>query len=101
MECNLKDIYELVCEVKEKFPDKTIWLYTGYTLEELIENIYTSNFDTDILRESYEKIKVVEKKSQRYITVDAVKSEKMQIKAKRDRDFAGEEIIGTFIDKLK
>lgn len=50
MECNLKDIYELVCEVNEKFPNKNIWLYTGYRLEDLIKSIYTSNYETDILR---------------------------------------------------
>lgn len=27
---NLNDIYNLCKEVKEKYPDKTIWLYTGY-----------------------------------------------------------------------
>jgi len=63
--------------------------------------VIDNNVKDNSKKESYEKSKVVEKKSQRYITVDAVKSEKMQIKAKRDSDFAGEEIIGTFIDKLK
>lgn len=32
---NRKDILELLKEVKEKFPEKTIWLYTGYTYEEI------------------------------------------------------------------
>lgn len=32
---NLDDVYALLQEVKEKFPDKDIWLYTGYTFEEL------------------------------------------------------------------
>lgn len=32
---NLDDILELVKEVKEEFPEKTIWIYTGYTYEEL------------------------------------------------------------------
>ena len=34
---SIDDVLELVKEVKEKFPTKDIWLYTGYTLEE-IEN---------------------------------------------------------------
>lgn len=34
---NLPDIYELIKEIREKYPDKTIWLYTGYTVED-VEN---------------------------------------------------------------
>ena len=33
---NVQLIHELICEVKDKFPDKDIWLYTGYELN--IEN---------------------------------------------------------------
>lgn len=33
---NRECISQLVLEIKEKFPDKTIWLYTGYTWEELL-----------------------------------------------------------------
>ena len=32
---NLDDILHLVKRVKTAFPDKTIWLWTGYTFEEL------------------------------------------------------------------
>lgn len=32
---NINEITKLVYEVKQKFPDKTIWLYTGYTLDEI------------------------------------------------------------------
>ena len=31
---NIKDILSLVKEIREKFPSKSIWLYTGYTLQE-------------------------------------------------------------------
>ncbi len=34
---NRRDIATLVTEVKKRFPDKTIWCYTGYTWEELME----------------------------------------------------------------
>lgn len=34
---NLETVYKIVKIVKEKFPDKTIWLYTGYTWEEILE----------------------------------------------------------------
>ena len=32
---NRKDILDLVTEVKEKFPNKKIWMYTGYVYEEI------------------------------------------------------------------
>ena len=34
---NRKDIAKLVVEIRKKFPNKTIWCYTGYTWEELLE----------------------------------------------------------------
>ena len=34
---NINTVYRIVKTVKEKFPDKTIWLYTGYTWEEILE----------------------------------------------------------------
>lgn len=30
---NLPDVYNLIKEIKTKFPDKDIWLYTGYELK--------------------------------------------------------------------
>lgn len=30
---NLPDVYDLIKEVKEKYPDKDVWLYAGYTLD--------------------------------------------------------------------
>lgn len=37
---NLNDIYQLILEIKEKFPTKTIWIYTGYTWEDILANDY-------------------------------------------------------------
>lgn len=34
---NRKEIAQLVKEIKKRFPDKTIWCYTGYTWEELLK----------------------------------------------------------------
>ena len=34
---NRREIAELVSEIREKFPDKTIWLYTGYRYDELLK----------------------------------------------------------------
>ena len=36
--CNRSTIYGLIKEIKEKFPEKDIWLYTGYTWEEIFDN---------------------------------------------------------------
>lgn len=38
---NLPDVYDLIKEIKTKFPNKDIWLYTGYTL-------LISDFDTTV-----------------------------------------------------
>lgn len=38
---NLPDIYDLIKEIKTKFPDKNIWLYTGFILS-------INNFDTTV-----------------------------------------------------
>lgn len=34
---NLDTVYNIVKTVKEKFPNKSIWLYTGYTWEEILK----------------------------------------------------------------
>lgn len=38
---NLSEVLSLVKEIREKFPDKTIWLYTGYSIEDIV------NFNTN------------------------------------------------------
>ena len=35
---NRRDVRELMEEVKTRFPDKTIWVYTGYTWEEILQD---------------------------------------------------------------
>ena len=37
--CSYDDILSLAKEIKEKFPKKDIWLYTGYTFEYINENL--------------------------------------------------------------
>lgn len=32
---NINEVYSLCKEIKEKFPTKDIWLYTGYTFEDI------------------------------------------------------------------
>lgn len=43
-ENNLKDVVNLIFKVKENFTQKTIWLYTGYSFEELKEMYKTMQF---------------------------------------------------------
>lgn len=38
---NLPDVYDLIKEIKTKFPDKDVWLYTGYVLS-------INDFDTSV-----------------------------------------------------
>ena len=47
---NLKDIENLCKIVKKTFPNKTIWIYTGYTLEEIFSG---SNQDRKRIVEKY------------------------------------------------
>jgi len=35
---NLDDVYELIVEIRDKFPNKDIWLYTGYRFDRIINN---------------------------------------------------------------
>lgn len=44
---NLETVYLLLKEVKEKFPQKNIWLYTGYTWEQIFPEVVTDNFDVN------------------------------------------------------
>ena len=46
---NRKMIRDLVLNVKTKYPDKTIWCYTGYTWEELMAQAETDQNLKDIL----------------------------------------------------
>ncbi len=42
---NVETIYLLIREIKERFPTKDIWLYTGYTLEQIFPTIVTDNLN--------------------------------------------------------
>ena len=41
-EANLNGIYNIVSKVKDDFNYKTIWIYTGYTYEDLMQDTSTS-----------------------------------------------------------
>ncbi len=42
---NVETVYLLIKEIKEKFPNKDIWLYTGYTLNQIFPTVITSDLD--------------------------------------------------------
>jgi anaerobic ribonucleoside-triphosphate reductase activating protein len=45
---NIKDLYNFISKFKAKFPDKKIWLYTGYRFESLIDRIKLADFSDDL-----------------------------------------------------
>lgn len=44
---NVNDVYDLILEIKEKFPEKDIWLYTGYKWESILNPVITDNFNPE------------------------------------------------------
>lgn len=44
---NVNQVLPLIKEIKEKFPDKTIWLYTGYTYEQIMWPVITDDFNPE------------------------------------------------------
>ena len=44
---NLEGIYDVIKDVKEIFPDKKIWLWTGYAWESIFNPIVTDNLDLE------------------------------------------------------
>lgn len=46
---NAETIYLLVKEIKNKFPTKDIWLYTGYTWENIFPNVATCDLNLNML----------------------------------------------------
>lgn len=44
---NLSNVYSLVKEIKSEFPEKTIWLYTGYTWEQIMYPVVTDDFNIE------------------------------------------------------
>ncbi|MCR5002710.1 MAG: anaerobic ribonucleoside-triphosphate reductase activating protein [Lachnospiraceae bacterium] len=44
-QANRFDVSQLAAQIREKFPDKTIWLYTGYQWKEIYELPLMKNID--------------------------------------------------------
>lgn len=89
---NREQIKNLVSNVKKLYPDKTIWSYTGYTWEELMEQVKTDKYLKEILnnidvllegrfvlKEANEKLKYVGSSNQRIIDVPKTLANNMEI----------------------
>ena len=46
---NVEEIYLLLKEIKEKFPTKDVWLYTGYTWESIFPKVCLDMFNVNNL----------------------------------------------------
>lgn len=44
---NVEEVLYIVKKIKKDFPDKGIWLYSGYTWEQIIRPITTDDFNPD------------------------------------------------------
>lgn len=53
---NVETILDLIEEIKDTFPTKSIWLYTGYTLD--IPNIFTANRSNQLEKTRYNIIRL-------------------------------------------
>lgn len=103
---NRKDISKLVLEVKKKYPDKTIWLYTGYCWNELLKlskedkdiDTILKNIDVlldgrFVLKLASEKIHYVGSSNQRIIDVkESIKKSKEILYIDNDKVLEGVEV---------
>lgn len=42
---NVSDVFNLIIKIKDNFPDKNIWLYTGYTWNQIFYPVITDDFN--------------------------------------------------------
>ena len=56
---NREEIGQLICEVRERFPQKTIWVYSGYTWEEVKDLPYLKLADVLVDGRFVEELKDV------------------------------------------
>ena len=46
-ENNLSEVLSLIEKTRNSFPNKTIWLYTGYTLEQILQPLLINTIPTE------------------------------------------------------
>lgn len=54
---NLSEVLKLARKFKEVYPDKTVWLWTGYFIEEVFENLVDSEIDVVVDGKFVEELK--------------------------------------------
>ena len=47
---NVITINNLICQIKDVFPDKKIWLYTGFLYEDIVNAKITSDLKEDVYK---------------------------------------------------
>lgn len=52
---NIQEVFKLSSEIREKFPNKTQWLYTGYTWEQITE----MSFENSLVEELVNSLDVI------------------------------------------
>lgn len=54
---NVTEVYDLCKEIKSDFPEKTIWIYTGYRIEEIFPTISDTEFSiSKVIRQNVVKL---------------------------------------------
>lgn len=54
---NREEVIRLARKFKEKYPDKTVWLWTGYLIEEVFEDLVDSEIDVVVDGKFVEELK--------------------------------------------
>lgn len=49
---NISNVYILLLKIREKFPEKQIWIYTGYEIDSIFEKAINDENSFDVLRAS-------------------------------------------------
>lgn len=56
---NVNQVHSIISKIKQNFPDKKIWLYTGYSWEEIMSEECIDIYDHILCRETVERRSVI------------------------------------------
>jgi anaerobic ribonucleoside-triphosphate reductase activating protein len=59
-ENNLSEVLSLIEKTRNSFPNKTIWLYTGYTLEQILQPLLINTIPTEEEEKRIDIVKMVD-----------------------------------------